>query len=98
MNLAYANLCSLILKILQYFYNWTGNRVTWHDWFQLSLKEGLIIFRDQEFSSDLGSHMVKRIANVSRLRNYQFPQVAFSAMLIYVYVDFYIISTVTYIL
>ncbi|OVA08651.1 Peptidase M1 [Macleaya cordata] len=49
-------------------------RVTCRDWFQLSLKEGLTVFRDQEFSSDMGSRTVKRIADVSRLRNYQFPQ------------------------
>ncbi|CAL5360099.1 unnamed protein product [Camellia sinensis] len=51
-----------------------GHEVTCRDWFQLSLKEGLTVFRDQEFSSDLGSRTVKRIADVSRLRNYQFPQ------------------------
>ncbi|EYU23447.1 hypothetical protein MIMGU_mgv1a001013mg [Erythranthe guttata] len=58
----------------EYFHNWTGNRVTCRDWFQLSLKEGLTVFRDQEFSSDLGSRTVKRIADVSKLRTYQFPQ------------------------
>ncbi|KAJ9147935.1 hypothetical protein P3X46_030048 [Hevea brasiliensis] len=58
----------------EYFHNWTGNRVTCRDWFQLSLKEGLTVFRDQEFSSDMGSRTVKRIADVSKLRNYQFPQ------------------------
>ncbi|WCJ26311.1 Peptidase M1 family protein [Euphorbia peplus] len=58
----------------EYFHNWTGNRVTCRDWFQLSLKEGLTVFRDQEFSSDMGSRTVKRISDVSRLRNYQFPQ------------------------
>ncbi|XP_015896102.3 puromycin-sensitive aminopeptidase [Ziziphus jujuba] len=58
----------------EYFHNWTGNRVTCRDWFQLSLKEGLTVFRDQEFSSDMGSRAVKRIADVSKLRNYQFPQ------------------------
>ncbi|XP_073119465.1 LOW QUALITY PROTEIN: puromycin-sensitive aminopeptidase [Henckelia pumila] len=58
----------------EYFHNWTGNRVTCRDWFQLSLKEGLTVFRDQEFSSDLGSRPVKRIADVSKLRTYQFPQ------------------------
>ncbi|PIA34216.1 hypothetical protein AQUCO_03800066v1 [Aquilegia coerulea] len=58
----------------EYFHNWTGNRVTCRDWFQLSLKEGLTVFRDQEFSSDMGSRPVKRIDDVSRLRNYQFPQ------------------------
>ncbi|CAA6655468.1 unnamed protein product [Spirodela intermedia] len=54
----------------EYFHNWTGNRVTCRDWFQLSLKEGLTVFRDQEFSSDMGSRTVKRIADVSRLRNF----------------------------
>jgi aminopeptidase N len=58
----------------EYFHNWTGNRVTCRDWFQLTLKEGLTVFRDQEFSSDLGCHTVKRIADVSKLRIYQFPQ------------------------
>eukprot|EP00262_Sarcandra_glabra_P013014 TRINITY_DN34_c0_g1_i2.p1 TRINITY_DN34_c0_g1~~TRINITY_DN34_c0_g1_i2.p1 ORF type:complete len:888 (+),score=166.95 TRINITY_DN34_c0_g1_i2:279-2942(+) len=58
----------------EYFHNWTGNRVTCRDWFQLSLKEGLTVFRDQEFSSDMGDRTVKRIADASRLRNYQFPQ------------------------
>ena len=58
----------------EYFHNWTGNRVTCRDWFQLSLKEGLTVFRDQEFSSDMGSRTVKRVADVSKLRNYQFPQ------------------------
>lgn len=58
----------------EYFHNWTGNRVTCRDWFQLSLKEGLTVFRDQEFSSDMGSRAVKRIADVAKLRNYQFPQ------------------------
>lgn len=58
----------------EYFHNWTGNRVTCRDWFQLSLKEGLTVFRDQEFSSDMGSRTVKRIADVSKLRSYQFPQ------------------------
>ncbi|XP_020581024.1 puromycin-sensitive aminopeptidase isoform X2 [Phalaenopsis equestris] len=58
----------------EYFHNWTGNRVTCRDWFQLSLKEGLTVFRDQEFSSDMGNRTVKRIADVSKLRSYQFPQ------------------------
>ncbi|XP_024366624.1 puromycin-sensitive aminopeptidase isoform X1 [Physcomitrium patens] len=58
----------------EYFHNWTGNRVTCRDWFQLSLKEGLTVFRDQEFSSDMGSRGVKRISDVSRLRISQFPQ------------------------
>jgi aminopeptidase N len=58
----------------EYFHNWTGNRVTCRDWFQLSLKEGLTVFRDQEFSSDLGSRGVKRIEDVRILRSSQFPQ------------------------
>ncbi|KAI3421496.1 uncharacterized protein J3R85_012182 [Psidium guajava] len=58
----------------EYFHNWTGNRVTCRDWFQLSLKEGLTVFRDQEFSSDMGSRTVKRISDVSKLRIYQYPQ------------------------
>ncbi len=58
----------------EYFHNWTGNRVTCRDWFQLSLKEGLTVFRDQEFSSDIGSRAVQRIGNVRTLREYQFPE------------------------
>ncbi|KAA3449423.1 puromycin-sensitive aminopeptidase [Gossypium australe] len=58
----------------EYFHNWTGNRVTCRDWFQLSSKEGLTVFCDQEFSSDMGSRTVKRIADVSKLRNYEIPQ------------------------
>jgi len=58
----------------EYFHNWTGNRVTCRDWFQLSLKEGLTVFRDQEFTSDLGSRGVKRIEDVRILRSSQFPQ------------------------
>jgi aminopeptidase N len=56
----------------EYFHNWTGNRVTCRDWFQLSLKEGLTVFRDQEFSSDMGSRAVVRIDNVKKLRTRQF--------------------------
>jgi len=58
----------------EYFHNWTGNRVTCRDWFQLSLKEGLTVFRDQQFTADLGSRAVKRIADVRRLRASQFPE------------------------
>lgn len=58
----------------EYFHNWTGNRVTCRDWFQLSLKEGLTVFRDQEFSADMGSRAVKRISDVRLLRNVQFPE------------------------
>ena len=58
----------------EYFHNWTGNRVTCRDWFQLSLKEGLTVFRDQEFSSDVRSRSIKRIEDVVSLRNRQFPE------------------------
>ncbi len=58
----------------EYFHNWTGNRVTCRDWFQLSLKEGLTVFRDQEFSSDMTSRPVKRINDVQIMRNYQFRE------------------------
>ena len=53
----------------EYFHNWTGNRVTCRDWFQLSLKEGLTVFRDQEFSSDMGSRSVKRIGKFYKYFN-----------------------------
>ncbi|HSN44964.1 MAG TPA: aminopeptidase N [Casimicrobiaceae bacterium] len=58
----------------EYFHNWSGNRVTCRDWFQLSLKEGLTVFRDQEFSSDLNSRAVERIAAVTFLRSTQFAE------------------------
>jgi aminopeptidase N len=58
----------------EYFHNWSGNRVTCRDWFQLSLKEGFTVFRDQEFSADVGSRAVKRIEEVRRLRSLQFPE------------------------
>lgn len=58
----------------EYFHNWTGNRVTCRDWFQLSLKEGLTVFRDQEFSSDLGSRAVNRINDVKVIRSHQFAE------------------------
>ncbi|HID69638.1 MAG TPA: aminopeptidase N [Desulfobacterales bacterium] len=58
----------------EYFHNWTGNRVTCRDWFQLSLKEGLTVFRDQEFSSDMNSRAVQRIEDVRILRNFQFRE------------------------
>lgn len=58
----------------EYFHNWTGNRVTCRDWFQLSLKEGLTVFRDQEFSGDRASRSVRRIRNVQMLRAHQFPE------------------------
>ena len=62
----------------EYFHNWTGNRITCRDWFQLSLKEGLTVFRDQEFSMDMAgsasARAVKRIEDVRRLRSVQFPE------------------------
>ena len=58
----------------EYFHNWTGNRITCRDWFQLSLKEGLTVFRDQEFSSDMRSRPVERIGAVRALRARQFPE------------------------
>jgi len=58
----------------EYFHNWTGNRVTCRDWFQLSLKEGLTVFRDQEFGADMYSRPVQRIQEVRRLRAAQFPE------------------------
>jgi len=58
----------------EYFHNWTGNRVTCRDWFQLSLKEGLTVFRDQQFTADQISAAVKRIHDVRLLRNVQFPE------------------------
>ena len=58
----------------EYFHNWTGNRVTCRDWFQLSLKEGLTVFRDQEFSGDRASRAVRRIENIRLLRQHQFPE------------------------
>jgi aminopeptidase N len=58
----------------EYFHNWTGDRITCRDWFQLCLKEGLTVFRDQEFSSDMRSRPVKRIADVRTLQARQFPE------------------------
>ncbi|MEO6032417.1 MAG: aminopeptidase N, partial [Burkholderiaceae bacterium] len=73
---AYAGIESVVGH--EYFHNWTGNRVTCRDWFQLSLKEGLTVFRDQEFSMDMagsaGARAVKRIEDVRRLREAQFPE------------------------
>ena len=72
----YANVESVVGH--EYFHNWTGNRVTCRDWFQLSLKEGLTVFRDQEFSQDLcadpSARAVKRIEDVRVLRTVQFPE------------------------
>ena len=58
----------------EYFHNWTGNRITCRDWFQLSLKEGLTVFRDQSFSAYMGSEGVKRIEDVRLLRSHQFAE------------------------
>ena len=68
----YANIEAVIAH--EYFHNWTGNRITCRDWFQLCLKEGLTVFRDQEFSSDMRSRAVKRIADVRLLKSHQFPE------------------------
>ncbi|MEZ2405381.1 aminopeptidase N [Bosea sp. OAE752] len=68
----YASIEAIIAH--EYFHNWTGNRVTCRDWFQLCLKEGLTVFRDQEFSSDERSRPVKRIADVRTLRSTQFSE------------------------
>ncbi|MFP4155657.1 MAG: aminopeptidase N, partial [Halothiobacillaceae bacterium] len=57
-----------------YFHNWTGNRITCRDWFQLSLKEGFTVFRDQEFSADMGSRAVRRIQDVNLLKQFQFAE------------------------
>jgi aminopeptidase N len=58
----------------EYFHNWSGNRVTCRDWFQLSLKEGFTVFRDAEFSADMGSRTVKRVEDVSLMRTVQFAE------------------------
>jgi aminopeptidase N len=68
----YANIEAIIAH--EYFHNWTGNRITCRDWFQLCLKEGLTVYRDQEFTADERSRPVKRIADVSRLRLTQFVE------------------------
>jgi aminopeptidase N len=68
----YANIEAVIAH--EYFHNWTGNRITCRDWFQLCLKEGLTVFRDHEFSADQRSRAVKRIAEVRTLRAHQFPE------------------------
>lgn len=73
----YFNIESVIAH--EYFHNWTGNRVTCRDWFQLSLKEGLTVFRDQQFSADMSSAVVNRIKNVRIIREHQFAEDA-SAM------------------
>ncbi|TDK37217.1 aminopeptidase N [Rhizobium deserti] len=67
----YANIEAIIAH--EYFHNWTGNRITCRDWFQLCLKEGLTVYRDHEFSADMRSRAVKRIAEVRHLKSEQFP-------------------------
>lgn len=68
----YANIERVVAH--EYFHNWTGNRITCRDWFQLCLKEGLTVFRDQEFAADMRSPAVKRIEDVISLRARQFPE------------------------
>ncbi|TCD14144.1 aminopeptidase N [Oricola cellulosilytica] len=68
----YANIEAIIAH--EYFHNWTGNRITCRDWFQLCLKEGLTVFRDHEFSADQRSRTVKRISEVKLLKAHQFPE------------------------
>ncbi|MGE0845877.1 MAG: aminopeptidase N [Flavobacteriaceae bacterium] len=68
----YSNIEAIIAH--EYFHNWTGNRITCRDWFQLCLKEGLTVFRDQEFTGDMRSAAVKRIQDVRLLRSHQFPE------------------------
>ena len=68
----YARIESVVAH--EYFHNWTGDRITCRDWFQLSLKEGLTVFRDQKFSGDMRSHGVQRIQDVRMLRGRQFPE------------------------
>ncbi|MFC5067836.1 aminopeptidase N [Flaviflagellibacter deserti] len=68
----YAGIESVIAH--EYFHNWTGNRITCRDWFQLCLKEGLTVFRDQEFTQDMRSRPVERISDVRGLRSVQFPE------------------------
>jgi aminopeptidase N len=68
----YLNIESVIAH--EYFHNWTGNRVTVRDWFQLTLKEGLTVFRDQLFSEDMRDPIVQRISDIERLQKFQFPE------------------------
>ncbi|MFD1327637.1 aminopeptidase N [Mycoplana ramosa] len=68
----YANIEAIIAH--EYFHNWTGNRITCRDWFQLCLKEGLTVYRDHEFSADQRSRAVKRVAEVRHLKSEQFPE------------------------
>ncbi|MEM9242544.1 MAG: aminopeptidase N [Pseudomonadota bacterium] len=68
----YANIDTVVAH--EYFHNWSGNRVTLRDWFQLTLKEGLTVFRDHSFSESIGSAAVTRIQQVNKLRNFQFAE------------------------
>lgn len=68
----YANIEAVVAH--EYFHNWTGNRITCRDWFQLALKEGLTVFRDQQFQADMRGAAIKRIADVRTLRSQQFPE------------------------
>ena len=68
----YANIEAIVAH--EYFHNWTGNRITCRDWFQLCLKEGLTVYRDHEFSADMRSRGVERIGDVRTLRAHQFPE------------------------
>jgi aminopeptidase N len=68
----YVNIEAIIAH--EYFHNWTGNRITCRDWFQLCLKEGLTVYRDQEFTADTRSRAVERIGDVRTLRSHQFPE------------------------
>ena len=71
-DIDYENIEAIIAH--EYFHNWTGDRITCRDWFQLCLKEGLTVFRDQEFSSDERSRPVERIGDVRRLKSFQFAE------------------------
>jgi len=71
-DIDYANVEGIVAH--EYFHNWTGNRITCRDWFQLCLKEGLTVYRDQEFSADMRSRAVKRIEDVRDLKGRQFPE------------------------
>jgi aminopeptidase N len=71
-DLSFQNIQAIVAH--EYFHNWSGNRVTCRDWFQLSLKEGFTVFRDSEFSSDMGSRTVKRVQDVNMLRTLQFAE------------------------
>ena len=71
-DMGYVNIEAIIAH--EYFHNWTGNRITCRDWFQLCLKEGLTVYRDHKFSADMRSRAVKRIAEVRMLKAHQFPE------------------------